>query len=82
MITDVGSMVIMTKFTTTDTNIPVICFHLMEIALHSDMSATPSHVRRSNLLPFRCSYAWSAVEMAVEPSATAIRPPDVAESHL
>ena len=48
MITDVGYMLTMTKFTTTDTNIPVICFHLMEIALHSDLSATPSHVRRSN----------------------------------
>ena len=82
MITDVGHMVNMTKFTTTDTNIPVICFHLMEIALHSDMSAMPSHVRRSNSLPFRCSCAWPAVEMAVEPSATAICPPDVAESHL
>ena len=48
MIADFGYMVTMTKSTTTDTNIPVICFHLMEIALHSDMSATSSHVRRSN----------------------------------
>ena len=75
-------MVTMTKFTTTDTNIPVLCFNLMEIALHSDLSATPSHVRRSNSLPFRCSCAWPAVEMGIEPPASAARPLNDAQSHL
>jgi hypothetical protein len=82
MITDVDYMLTMTKFTTTDTNIPVICFHLVEIALHSDLSATPSHVRRSNSLPFRCSCAWPAVEMGIEPPASAARPLNDAQSHL
>ena len=72
----------MTTFTTTDTNIPVIYFHLMEIALHSDLSATPCQVRRSNLLQFRCSCALVALEMGVEPSASAARPPNDAQSHL
>ena len=82
MITDVGYMLTMTKFTTTDTNIPMTCFHLVEIAFHSDLLAALSHARRSNSLQFRCSSAWSALEMGTEPSASAARPLNGAQSHL
>ena len=82
MITDVGHMVTTTKFTTTDTNIPMTCFHLVEIAFHSDMPATFRRVSRSIWLQQRCSRAQSAMEMGVEPSAAATRPPHAAKSHL
>ena len=82
MITDVGYMLTMTKFTTTDTNIPMTCFHLVEIAFHSDLLAAQSHARCSSSLQFRCSSAWSALEMGTEPSASAARPLNGAQSHL
>ena len=35
------------KFTILDSNVTVTCFHLVEIAFHSDMPATYKHASRT-----------------------------------
>ena len=82
MITGRGNMITIGKFTAIQVNMFIHTMHILEIAFHSDLSPTPSPAGRCKSLPMCCSCARPAMEMRVEPSATAIRSPDGSQSHL
>ena len=82
MITGRGKTITIGKFTAIHVNMLIHTIHILEIAVHSDLSPTLSPAGRSKSLPMCCSCGRPAMEMRIEPSATAICPPDGAQSHL
>ena len=74
MITGRGKTITIGKFTAIHVHVSMLIhtIHILEIAFHSDLSPTLSPAGRSKSVPMCCSCGRPAMEMRVEPSATAI----------